>query len=246
MTHAFHVQFEHEGSNYRLAALCSAYAGSAGLGCHITAYSGLGTIALTGISKIVDTEYLDWWGQKQTTTTDIPLRSVSDGWGIYNNIYEPVAKRFGGREDELRDLLYRPIAAEYSKSAAGCILFSEPVNRDTASRAGHARIVPDLNFTTGPAPFFKWLSDHPEYGPCWASPVFGNPNHRSRTDFSIAQVFMWVPEVNAWTVATDWGIPKIQPAANEDFISDNLVSGFAKLHGISKEKASEELKVTYL
>jgi hypothetical protein len=244
MNHNF--KFEHKGETYSVAFTSNAtIGGQSGIGCHVNYLSGVGYLTINSIYKKTKRTYVDWFGKPQEEEAFVQIPDREDGWGVVHNQYGPIVEKFKDNQEELKNLFFTEIAKYISTRIAGAYIFSDPVNRGSSTKSGVLRILDSLGITGGPASFAKWLTQHPEYGPCWATPVFGNPLHRSRTDFSLAQIFIWVPKCNAWTVATDWGLPQVQPPVMDQYKSDNLLEEFAKTNHISKEQAALELQITH-
>lgn len=88
------------------------------------------------------------------------------------------------------EALYEALLPWYK--GRGAIIFSDRINRGSKASPSLRAIFGKANCTT--ATFAKWLSDHPEHGPIFSSPIFHNPNHVGPKDFSLCQVWTWFPK----------------------------------------------------
>ncbi len=230
------VPFEYEGVKYHIAV--DTYhlgVGGAGLGCHAVVATGIGCAYFQGVYK---------------TDTQEKAFSVKNNWGDWtvdtSLMKKVIGTAFPG-DDDFKDTYYRELVKSYD-GYYGSVVFSDAVNRGTAIKPTRGQsTIPGLKPQEfGPAVFAKWIHDHPEHGVIFSTPVYGNPNHRTVTDYSLVQIFCWIPKKNEWTIAVDipGAIPPVPP--NITFNKEKLSQEVAKVIQIPPETADKVLTVSYL
>lgn len=243
------IEFSHKGDQYRLNWSGAGYTTPASLGCHLSIVSGFGSVSLGALSKLTEVEGVDWEGKKQTRKVWKEVASPGyDGWGVYKDAYGAVRDAFQDKKEVLKDLIYSDFVKNYLPSAGG-VLFSAPVNRGSISRPSPLNTLftqPGWeHFTFSPPAFAAWLAKHPECGKIYATPVFANPNHNYRTDWSMSQAWIWIPPKYVWSICTDWGIPEFGVPKDEKLTSKGVIKHFAEKFGIDEKQAEKEISLTY-
>lgn len=230
------IDFEHKKVKYR--AVCSAsdlLNPQQTMGCHSRVVAGLGQMMIQSL----------YYFDKKSTL--IPIKTEYDPWGNVKLGWQlPIQERFSGEAGakELKDIVYKSLTASYSY--IGIVIFSDHVNAESKQRPGAA--TKQYGEYYGPAALAKWIHENRKtVGPVYASPICGNPMHRSAGAFSLVQVFTWIPKANEWSIASDLGeipCPRDPEFTSEKFFNSTQLKQYLG-HDKTAEVLKEELKVTY-
>lgn len=208
------------------------------VGCQASVVSCIGQFAVNGISMLEG-------DQKVVVGLDPAIYMAGSLGGLsisHNpNLFSGVPKGLAPLTDQMVvDALYEALLPWHK--GKGAVVFSDRINRGAKASPSLRAIFGKANCTT--ATFAKWLSDHPEHGPIFSSPIFHNPNHTGPKDFSLCQVWTWFPKDREKKFFVDEAISiGIGPDTNK-YPKKDVDKGYAELW---PEQAKEDgpLKITY-
>lgn len=226
-----------EGVNYRIGFKASHNVGS-GLGCQAAVHTGLGYIAIEGISR---TEK----GKKAVISGRPPTAP-----GAFDNPYERVSgvNVLTHLDNKLfPDLTHKMVldacweTLTRSLNVYGVHVFSDRVNRGSGMSPG--KILNNFfPHPTTPAAFAKWLSGRPDLGTLFSGPIFHNPNHSRSVDFSLCQVFQFIPPKGTEYLLVDEANAGVGPDTAE-YPKERFLNTWGKAFGVKEPE--KQFGITY-
>lgn len=171
-----------------------------GPGCHCKIVTGSGSFFVRGI-ELYDT-------REKPSKTIIKGEPVPSSYGVLVNdpfrgypsahhmdVAAGCGTTFGPEvtDSVIVDMLYEGQAARYGAAVYGAIIFSDRINRGSPSSPAPLGTFGTARMST--AGFAKYLASHPEHGTVFSSPIFHNPNHVRKADWSLCQIWTFLPKV---------------------------------------------------